>query len=73
MEIPMTDEAEIREKAYAIWEKAGRPDDAHEAHWQQATDQLNADRSAGDLASGGVESSVTPPEPVPPSIPVDSR
>lgn len=69
----MTDETEIREKAYSIWEDAGRPDDAHEAHWQQATDQLNANRSAGDLASEGVETSVVPPEPVPQSIPVDSR
>ena len=51
----MVYESKIRTKAYDIWEQAGRPDEGHQEHWRQASDQLNAEESAGDLAVGGVE------------------
>lgn len=34
----------IAARAYEIWEKAGRPDGQHEAHWYQAERELKARR-----------------------------
>ncbi|MER9087193.1 DUF2934 domain-containing protein [Mesorhizobium sp. M0847] len=35
----MTDDKQdrIRQRAHEIWEKAGRPEGAHQEHWEQAT------------------------------------
>lgn len=30
----------IRERAYEIWEREGRPDGQHEDHWRQALAEL---------------------------------
>ena len=30
----------VRERAYAIWEREGRPDGQHESHWKQALVEL---------------------------------
>lgn len=30
----------IRERAYEIWEREGRPDGQHENHWRQALAEL---------------------------------
>lgn len=32
-------EQQRRERAYKIWEDEGRPDGAHEDHWERARDQ----------------------------------
>jgi Protein of unknown function (DUF2934) len=32
----MRDEQRIRERAYGIWEREGRPEGRQEAHWEQA-------------------------------------
>ena len=34
------DEDRIRDRAYAIWEREGWPDGRHEAHWEQARQEL---------------------------------
>lgn len=34
------DENRIRERAYAIWEREGCPDGRHDAHWEQARQEL---------------------------------
>jgi hypothetical protein len=31
---------EVRERAYEIWEREGRPDGQHESHWRQALAEL---------------------------------
>ncbi|WP_108004856.1 DUF2934 domain-containing protein [Mycoplana dimorpha] len=33
-------EDEIRRRAYSIWESEGRPNDQHERHWKQATEEM---------------------------------
>ncbi|WP_338665717.1 DUF2934 domain-containing protein [Pararoseomonas sp. SCSIO 73927] len=38
----MTDDRRIRERAYAIWEDAGRPEGRHEAHWDQARQEIGS-------------------------------
>ena len=30
----------IRQRAYALWEASGRQDGQHEAHWQQASEEM---------------------------------
>jgi hypothetical protein len=30
----------VRERAYAIWEREGRPEGQHESHWKQALVEL---------------------------------
>lgn len=40
----MTDEAKTRERAYALWEQAGRPEGTEQEHWLQAREQLRAEQ-----------------------------
>lgn len=37
--IEKSDDA-VRERAYEIWERDGRPDGQHETHWKQALSEL---------------------------------
>ena len=48
-------EDHIRERAYQIWEKEGRPDGHHERHWQEASDEWSTAEAA--YHKGGVASS----------------
>jgi DUF2934 family protein len=32
----------IRQRAHEIWEKAGRPEGAHQEHWEQATAEVDS-------------------------------
>ncbi|PTE07889.1 DUF2934 domain-containing protein [Mesorhizobium helmanticense] len=43
----MTDERQerIRKRAHAIWEQAGRPDGAHQQHWDQAAGEIDSEDS----------------------------
>ena len=36
----------IRQRAYEIWEREGKPNDAHERHWRQAEDEIDAARTS---------------------------
>src|SRR3954465_4557477 len=40
-------EQRVRIRAYEIWEREGRPEDRHLAHWQQAVREIAAEE-AGD-------------------------
>ena len=40
------DDPRIRERAYAIWERAGRPDGRHIEHWEQATREIAEEDAA---------------------------
>jgi hypothetical protein len=39
----MVDDERIQHRAYEIWEKAGRPDGHHDAHWDQAFKEIQAE------------------------------
>ncbi|AZO00559.1 MAG: DUF2934 domain-containing protein [Mesorhizobium sp.] len=41
----MTDDRQerIRRRAHTIWEQAGRPDGAHQQHWDQATAEIDSE------------------------------
>ena len=41
----MTDDRQerIRQRAHAIWEKAGRPQGSHQQHWDQATAEIDGE------------------------------
>jgi hypothetical protein len=36
----------IRDRAYQIWEKEGRPDGHHDRHWQQAAEEWSTAEAA---------------------------
>ncbi|AYN96399.1 MULTISPECIES: DUF2934 domain-containing protein [Pseudomonas] len=57
-------EQRIRQRAYEIWEAAGRPDGQGFEHWFQAQREVDYD-TAGDPLSGGIETSVAQPMPKP--------
>ncbi|WP_263263052.1 DUF2934 domain-containing protein [Pseudomonas sp. RIT-PI-S] len=65
------DEDKVRDRAYELWEREGRPEGAANSHWKQAADEIKAeadDASNADTqasASGGVESGVAQPMPKP--------
>jgi hypothetical protein len=50
----MPDEEELRERAYALWEKDGRPDGRHDDHWHRAHEELSQD-IVDDLGAGTIE------------------
>ena len=37
------DQERISQRAYALWESAGKPDGAHDEHWQQARREIEAE------------------------------
>jgi hypothetical protein len=41
------DESRIRQRAYEIWERAGRPEGRHGEHWAQAAQELAAEPEGG--------------------------
>jgi Protein of unknown function (DUF2934) len=41
----MQDEERVRQRAHEIWEEAGRPDGQHDAHWEQAQREIEAEGS----------------------------
>ena len=45
----MTDDRQhrIRQRAHAIWESHGRPHGADRDHWEQATQEIDAEDAAG--------------------------
>lgn len=48
----MTDESKIREKAYELWEQAGRPEDGpSETYWHRARALLEAQEGPADTDS----------------------
>lgn len=42
MQIADDKQAAIRERAYHLWEAAGRPEGQADAHWRQATEEVLA-------------------------------
>ncbi|MFJ3366589.1 DUF2934 domain-containing protein [Pseudomonas sp. NPDC086251] len=49
----MTEESKIREKAYDLWEKDGRPEGAEEFYWRLAQDQLEGEVKSSDTPEPG--------------------
>ncbi len=45
-------EERIRARAYEIWEREGRQEGSHEAHWQQAENELR-EEDGGEQEPGG--------------------
>jgi hypothetical protein len=41
-----TIEARVRARAYALWEKDGRPDGRSDEYWQQARSEVEAEEAA---------------------------
>ena len=44
----MDRESRIRERAYALWEEAGRPDGEHDTHWTAAKREI--EKGGGEIA-----------------------
>lgn len=49
----------IRRRAYAIWEREGRPDGCHEDHWRRARNEMHGLEDAP--ASAGTQSAHVAP------------
>jgi len=47
--------ARIRERAYLIWEKDGRPDGHALAHWARAKDEIEAELAQEEAAAAVVK------------------
>ena len=50
-------EERVRARAYEIWEREGRTEGSHEAHWQQAERELEGERAGAPDTSGQSEGS----------------
>ncbi|QGZ29216.1 DUF2934 domain-containing protein [Stutzerimonas stutzeri] len=61
----MNDEQRIRERAYQLWEEAGRPEGQDVEYWMRARDEMEPFYKEGDPLAGSVESSVAIPMPKP--------
>lgn len=51
----------IRQRAYAIWEREGRPEGVKDRHWHQAAEEIAAEEKQG--AGGNVETGPGPAKP----------
>jgi hypothetical protein len=68
-------EARIRERAYEIWVREGRPHGPDAEHWQKAEAEITAETGAvADRAAAGSKprTEAPSPTPVPPSAPSSS-
>ncbi len=45
-------EDRIRRRAYELWEKSGRPEGSHEAHWYEAAQEIGSEPSSDAAPSG---------------------
>ncbi|MDK4198797.1 DUF2934 domain-containing protein [Pseudomonas sp. HR1] len=61
----MTLEERIRQRAYEIWEREGRPHGQDFEHWFQANRELEDQPDDNLTQVGGIQSSVAPPAPKP--------
>ena len=52
--------SKVRARAYAIWQRLGRPEDAAERHWAQAEEELRAEEGQGRAGAPGTEAAGTP-------------
>lgn len=50
-------EAQVRERAYDLWQQEGCPDGCAERHWQQAEQELRALDDAGQVGTSAPASS----------------
>jgi hypothetical protein len=63
-EDPMQDQDRLRQRAYEIWEREGRPEGRHEEHWVQAHREIEAEEGGG--ASAGPAAPDDAPTPTSP-------
>lgn len=61
----MTLEERIRQRAYEIWEREGRPHGQDFEHWFQANRELEDQPDDNLTQVGGIQSSGAPPAPKP--------
>ena len=64
----MIDDDQIRQRAYELWELAGKPDEAPETHWHSAREQLIAEQQPAaqntlDTVGGAGQSGISQPVP----------
>ena len=50
----MPDEERVRQRAYEIWEREGRPEGSHDEHWERASREIEAEE--GGSVSGTASS-----------------
>ena len=55
-------EDRVKSRAYAIWEKEGRPEGRHEEHWHRASDELESDAHPDSRSLGSAAQSDLIPE-----------
>jgi hypothetical protein len=48
-------EDKIRARAYAIWEREGKPEGGAERHWAQAQEELQAEEEQGQAEAPAAE------------------
>jgi hypothetical protein len=53
-------EARVRERAHAIWEREGRPEGGAERHWARAEEELRAEEGHGVASTAGTETWTEP-------------
>jgi hypothetical protein len=65
----------IRRRAHAIWEQAGRPDGAHQQHWDQAAAEIDGveSRPKAKLAKRPAAAKDTKPKDTKPTKPKAAR
>jgi hypothetical protein len=65
--MPKTRDDKIRERAYAIWQRHGRPHGQHDEHWRQAEAEIEAEERAGVAPKASKPSETAEPRPQPES------
>src|SRR5690349_3820536 len=58
----MQDEHHIRQRAYEIWEREGRPDGRHDEHWAMARQEIEKGRTLAPAAPEDASPTVAAPD-----------
>jgi hypothetical protein len=58
----MQNEERVRQRAHEIWEEAGKPDGQHDAHWEQARREIEAEGDEPPTADAPDKSSKKAPK-----------
>jgi hypothetical protein len=71
--MPSEREERIRQRAYAIWEREGKPDGREAEHWEKAAAEIDAERESTEAMTGAAETAEAGAPPAPPETPPARR
>jgi hypothetical protein len=71
--MPSEREERIRQRAYEIWEREGKPDGREAEHWDKAAAEIDAERESTEAMTSAADTTEAGAPPAPPETPPARR